>query len=186
MSLFLLINSWNTLGSGKQGFFLLGLVSTLLLLVYILFTLFPIGEEASDGTPDARTLRVFIGLTVFGWTGFLLQVLGLHIGESSWLAGGVVLIVFFPLLRKNLKIYSRRGYRQWMTSTGNVSRWIPPHQNGYGKVYLMERGVRRELDAVTVGHELEEGAPIRVVDVIEKDKPLIVVEPLTSSARSQR
>ncbi len=56
---------------------------------------------------------------------------------------------------------------------GNVYLKIPGEKRGEGKVQISIQGAIREFDALTAGEELETGAPIRVVEVIN-DNTLLV------------
>ena len=56
---------------------------------------------------------------------------------------------------------------------GNVYLKIPGEKRGEGKVQISIQGAIREFDALTTGEELETGAPIRVVEVIN-DSTLLV------------
>ncbi len=56
---------------------------------------------------------------------------------------------------------------------GNVYLKIPGEKRGEGKVQISIQGAIREFDAMTAGEELETGAPIRVVEVIN-DNTLLV------------
>ena len=58
-------------------------------------------------------------------------------------------------------------------SKGNVYLKIPGEKRGEGKVQISIQGAIREFDALTTGEELETGAPIRVVEVIN-DSTLLV------------
>lgn len=178
----LLIDYWSILGSSQQLFFILALVVTLLLLIYLLYILFPVEETAVETPSDRGNLRILSALAAFGWAGFVVQVMGGNV-YGSLIVG---LLALATVLRPVLGRRSGQQSGNFLTQTGNVSSRIPPHQNGHGKIFLTERGVRRELDAVTAGHELEEGAPVRVVGVIGRGKPTVVVEKFTSSAPSQK
>ncbi len=96
-------SDWDTLGSTRQALFLLGLVSTLLLLVYIFFLLFPISEQAEEESPDRNTLRVFASFALGSWVSFALEVLGFTLGWS--LSIGVIsgLSLFLPIGRHRKK-----------------------------------------------------------------------------------
>jgi len=50
---------------------------------------------------------------------------------------------------------------------------IPGEKRGEGKVQISIQGAIREFNALTAGEELETGAPIRVVEVIN-DNTLLV------------
>ncbi|WP_317146631.1 hypothetical protein [Butyricimonas faecihominis] len=56
---------------------------------------------------------------------------------------------------------------------GNVYLKIPGEKRGEGKVQISIQGAIREFNALTAGEELETGAPIRVVEVIN-DNTLLV------------
>ncbi len=56
---------------------------------------------------------------------------------------------------------------------GNVYLKIPAGKGGEGKVQISIQGAIREFDALTLGEELETGAPIKVVEVIN-DSTLLV------------
>ena len=56
---------------------------------------------------------------------------------------------------------------------GNVYLKIPGEKRGEGKVQISIQGAIREFDALTAGEELETGAPIKVVEVVN-DSTLLV------------
>ena len=94
--LYMWVNDWDTLGSTRQAFFLLALVSTLLLLVYVFFLLFPISEQAEEESPDRNTLRVFASLALGSWVCFVLDVLEFTLGWSLGIGLVIVLSLFLP------------------------------------------------------------------------------------------
>jgi len=185
--IFLWINDWNGLGSTRQVLFLLALVSTLLLLVYIFSLLFPRSEEESDEEPDSFTPRMLVAFTIAGWISFSMQVLDVSLIWSisvGLLAGS---LIFLPSgVRRTKKVTGEDASVDWVACTGRVSRSIPPHQHGSGKVCVIAGSRVVEWDAVTSGVALKKGDSIRVVGVIGDQRPTMIVEPITSSFPSQK
>ncbi len=168
----------------------LAVVSTLLGLIWLLLTLF--NEEAETMPLKAPRWRlgpfsVLLFFIVFSWLGLLVSYWR-HEPEYILVAGfgGGVLGagLRFMILRNQRSSWARRV----CSSTGQVLESIPPHRHGAGKVHIELSRMPIELDAVTTaGAVLPEGAPVRVVGVI--DDHTLLVEPLdkprTSASGSQ-
>lgn len=169
----------------QQIFLSLAIVSSLLLIIWLVYDLF--AEEQEDTLTqksrgvqlDARIVLTFFA--VFGWTAVLTSSLSITLVASilcSLLTGFIVsiLLKFLPVFFNNK---TPKHAKNIMRSTGKVMQVIPPHQAGRGIVYLQTRRVPIEVNAITQGKELPVGAPIRVVGMI--DAHTILVESLDES-----
>lgn len=111
---YLWLNDWDTLGSTRQALFLLALVSTLLLLVYIFYLLFPISEQAEEESLDRNTLHVFASLALGSWVCLVLDVLGFSLGWSFGigLIGGLSLLLPTGIRRRKKTLAAPEGEKK--------------------------------------------------------------------------
>lgn len=161
-------------------------MSSVLLVILLVMTLFDTEEEptSSQGSPgpswlDSRLILLFF--TLLGWFTVIGSYLEFSLRQNVLIS--VLLsfsLVFIPSLlswfRKQPDTDLISDLKGAILSTGQVLQPIPPHRNGFGKVQLDHRRLPMAMDAVTAGQELQPGAPVRVVDVI--DNRILVVEPL--------
>jgi membrane protein implicated in regulation of membrane protease activity len=173
--------------STQQIFWSIAIVSSVLLVILLVMTLFDTEEEPasspdSAGAPwlDARLILLFF--TLLGWFTVIGSYLELPLRQNVLFS---VLLSFSLVFIPSLAAGFRRSPDQHdlasdlkgaILSTGQVLQPIPPHRNGFGKVQLDHRRLPMAMDAVTAGQEIRPGAPVRVVDVI--DNRILVVEPL--------
>ena len=176
-----LVNWWISLEPAQQIFWSVAIVSSILLFILGLFSLFGTDPEGDNGQrpKERRTWssgpnRVFLFFTFFGWasvlSSYLLQNITVTIllGLASGILGAFVPFVLAPFFR-----YGGFDALTAIRSTGEVLKPIPPHRNGFGKVHINLRTAPFEMEAVTAGEELPAGVPVRVVDVID-DRVLLV------------
>ncbi len=176
------VNWWISLEPAQQIFWSVAIVSSILLIILGLFSLF--GTDPEGDTSQRPRERRFLSLdpktvfsffTFFGWASvlssyFIQGITGII--TLSMVAG--ILGAFVPGL---LAPFFRRGGFDALAairSTGEVLKPIPPHRNGFGKVHINLRTAPFEMEAVTAGEELPAGVPVRVVDVI--DERVLLVE----------
>lgn len=158
-------------------------MSSVLLVILLVMTLFDTEEEAGRTAADTRfdPRLILLFTTLFGWLAVLGYYLDLPLRENILYP---LLLAFFPTFLPAVWRYVRRRPSRDLSSelqgvileTGQVLQPIPPHRNGLGKVQLDFRQRGLAIDAVTTGQEIEPGAPVRVVDII--DNRILVVEPL--------
>lgn len=177
---------WEAQNWAQQVFWLVAIVSSLLLAILSALSLYELSqaggtESEHRSVPIFTPRRVLTFSTAFGWLALLLsyQAVGLPAILLSAIAGGLLAAAFTKgLARFFLRMAPGRnpGSEQLMESTGRVLEPIPPHRNGFGKVHLNLRGAPYELEAITGGGELKPGVPVRIIGVI--DGRVVLVEPL--------
>lgn len=177
---------WEALSALQQSLWLVAVAGTLLLLILIVMSLIDPETEAEATARLSRVLNprtILTFLTFFGWVGLLVSytnaspVLIIITGTLAGLftaamAKGVTLMLLRLAPRPALS-----NPQRLVQTTGRVLFAVPSYRNGFGKVHLNVRGAPYEIEAMTAGMELRAGASIRVVDVIE-DGRVLVVEPL--------
>ena len=177
---------WEAQNWAQQVFWLVAIVSSLLLAILSALSLYEL-SQASGAEPEHRSSRIFTPRTIlafstaFGWLALALsyQAVGLPAILLFAIAGGLLAAAYTKrLIRFFLSLAPGRnlGSEQLMESTGKVLEPIPPHRNGFGKVHLNLRGAPYELEAITGGGELKPGVPVRIIGVI--DGRVLLVEPL--------
>ncbi|MEQ8705606.1 MAG: hypothetical protein RIC19_16890 [Phaeodactylibacter sp.] len=179
-------NWWEALSALQQSLWLIAVAGTLLLLILIVMSLIDPDTEAEATARFARVLNprtVLTFITFFGWAGLLFAYAGVSLSLTiimgclagliaAAMAKGVTLMLFRLAPRPALS-----NPQRLVQSTGRVLYRVPSHRNGFGTVHLNVKGMPYEIEAMTAGLELREGASIRVVDVIEEGR-VLVVEPL--------
>ena len=184
---------WNALGLFMQSVWCITLFASLVFIIQTIMTF--VGMDAdggmdvdlstdmsgdSDGGPfQLFTFRNFINFLLgFGWSiisfqgaienQFLLILLAAAIG--------VLLVIAVMALFRFMSKMEQSGTIQMANAVGckgNVYLRIPADKRGEGKVQISVQGAIREFDAITLGEELETGAPIKVVEVVN-DSTLLV------------
>lgn len=177
---------WERLTILQQSLWLVAIAGSLLLLILIGISLIDPETEAEATARFSRLLNprtILAFFTFFGWGGLLVSyatpsntiilisgsVAGFFAAAS---AKGVTLLLLRLAPRPTLATPERL-----VQSTGRVLYTVPSHRNGFGKVHLDVRGTPYEIEAMTAGMELRAGSSVRVVDVIEEGR-VLVVEPL--------
>jgi len=187
MRLLLLIGRLDQLSFSEKLFWSVAIVSTLLVVILLFMSFFGFELDGENDRkrrpflPDTRSILLFF--TFFGWTALLADLYTQDIRKVLLYSLPVgVLVAFLPVLIQRSK---RRGeqlrkssvdLQEALSSTGEVMQYIPPHRHGVGKVNLNLRRVPVQISAISQGNELEVGAPVRVIEVI--DDNILVVEPL--------
>ncbi|MCO6490999.1 MAG: NfeD family protein [Phaeodactylibacter sp.] len=177
---------WEAQDWAQQVFWLVAIVSSLLLVILSALSLYELSQghvaEAEHRHPrffNPRTILTFSA--VFGWLALLLSYQ--NVSFALVLAPAAALGALAAAWAKGISRFILRlapGYHLGadllVESTGKVLEPIPPHRNGFGKVHLNLRDAPYELEAITGGGELKPGAPVRVIGVI--DGRVLLVEPI--------
>jgi hypothetical protein len=176
-------NWWSALNIEQQIFWSLAIVFSILSCILVLLDLFGFDQEQEQPANQNKSIRVLdartglILFTSFGWFGVLFSAFNYEWQQSLlFAASGALVLSFLQGLIFGFPWNKELDIKRLVESTGQVQKTIPPHRNGVGKVHLDVRKKTYELDALTTGQELPEGAPVRVVDIV--DERVLVVEPL--------
>ena len=182
----LFLDWWEAQDWAQQVFWLVAIVSSLLLAILSALSLYELSqsggaepEHRPSGIFNPRTILTFF--TTFGWLALALsyQDVSPLLLLLPAFAGGLLAAAFAKRLVRLLVSWApghSPGAEQLMETTGKVLEQIPPHRNGFGKVHIKLRNAPYELEAITGGGELKPGVPVRVIGVI--DGRVLLVEPL--------
>lgn len=184
---------WNALGLFMQSVWCITLFASLVFIIQTIMTF--VGMDAdggmdadlstdmsgdSDGGPfQLFTFRNFINFLLgFGWS--IISFQGAIENQFVLIllaaAIGVLLVIAVMALFRFMSKMEQSGTIQMANAVGckgNVYLRIPADKRGEGKVQISVQGAIREFDAITLGEELETGAPIKVVEVVN-DSTLLV------------
>ncbi len=191
---------WDSLTALQQGFALLAIPATLVLIVQTVLLFFGIGDGDGDVDVDTDVDGVEIseaasgddGLTLFtvrgivamfsvgGWAGVVFVDLGLNPAAAILLAvvcGVAALFGIAYLMKAVLKLQSsgniQLGYA--IGKTGEVYIPVPPKGEGRGKITLTVQDRLIEVDAISGGEDaFKTGETVRVVSIDESG--LVVIE----------
>lgn len=178
---------WKAQSWVEQAFWLVAIVSTLLLAILLVMSLFSPEKDAEE-EPEKLPSFVFTPRAIlnffaaFGWTALILyhqEVESRRLVFFSIISGLALAALAKAANALIMRLAPRRTHgngERLLLQTGRVLEPIPPHRNGFGKVHLEMRGTTYELEAITPGKELKPGAEIRVIGVI--DERILLVEPL--------
>lgn len=174
---------WTSMGVLEQLSWVIACVASALTLMYFLFKAIPSQNSAGESQQDSDfKSAVLMGLFIFGWLNVILQQLVPGLGLVGVIGFSVLVAII-----SGWAIYqsgtSKQRSKALLERTGQVLQSIPPNQQGTGKIYLQARHNAFELNAVTIGNELPEGVPIRVVEV--REDGTVVVEPIPVRPDSQ-
>lgn len=187
MQIWLFIPAFLQLSWAEQLLWVAAVVFTILLSIFLIMQFFNEEHDHSETRPKITGARFILTFfTFWAWTSLLAHIWepGLLISLLDGLPFGILAALFPYLvlrLRKPVKkiVPSNRpafNYQEALTSTGEVLQYIPPHQEGLGRVHLNLRKAPYALDAVSIGAEIRPGDSVRVVDIV--DDHILVVEPL--------
>lgn len=187
MQIWLFIPAFLQLTWAEQLLWVAAVVFTILLSIFLIMEFFNDEQDNGDIRPKITGARFILTFfTFWAWTSLLAHIWepGLLISVLDGLPFGILAGLFPYLilrLRKPVKkiVPSNRpefNYQEALTSTGQVLQYIPPHQEGLGRVHLNLRKAPYALDAVSIGVEIRPGDSVRVVDIV--DDHILVVEPL--------
>lgn len=187
MQIWLFIPAFLQLTWAEQLLWVAAVVFTILLSIFLIMQFFNDEHDQAYTRPKVTGPQFILTFfTFWAWTSLLAHIWepGLLISLIDGLPFGI-LAALFPFLvlrlRKPVKkiVPSNRpefNYQEALTSTGEVLQYIPPHQEGLGRVHLNLRKAPYALDAVSIGAEIRPGDSVRVVDIV--DDHILVVEPL--------
>lgn len=194
MQILLLMEWWKALESSSQAFLSMAIVSSLLLVMLIAIHLMGLEQDAESDVKtqserkrqwfDARMILVFF--TLFSWMIVTFILFQFPIPTALLIATLVAsVITFFSryLIKRWFTLNDKMGPADLLQQTGEVLQSIPPHRNGFGKVYLSLPEAPFQIEAITAGQELSPGSHVRVIDVI--DDRIILVEPIEENYPGQ-
>ncbi len=127
-----------------------------------------------DTGMNLLTFRNLVNFSLgFGWTVVLFEevIPSRTLLISLAILVGILLVVAVMYLFKFLSSMQQSGnvdvYRSAKGCTGTVYLTVPAHKSGEGKVQISISNAVREYAAVTEGEKLENGTPVKVVEVID-------------------
>ncbi len=132
------------------------------------------GDSDGDGGGPLHlfTVRNFIAFfSIFGWSGYAMSEGGSGTGLSISVAvilGAVAMILMALFFRMMIKLQSQGdtfSLKEAVGKTGEIFIPVPAEMDGYGKVNVVVRGIKRELKAVTEGEKLPTGATVSITGV---------------------
>lgn len=135
--------------------------------------------DGDSGPFQLFTFRNFINFLLgFGWSIISFQGVIQNPFVLILVAAviGVLLVIAVMAIFRFMSGMEQSGTIQMANAVGckgNVYLKIPADKRGEGKVQISIQGAIREFDAITLGEELETGAPIQVVEVVN-DSMLLV------------
>ncbi len=190
MTFYLLISQIDQLNVIEKMLWSVAIVTTLLLIILEVMSFLGLDLD-NDRHPrrsrhaDARTVLLFF--VFFGWTSILAH---LWISElPAVFLIGIPVGLFTALLPRAISVLNKKNRQilhdtfelnEALKSTGEVLAFIPSGRGGTGKVHLNLRSAPYQIDAVSNGHDLPVGSPVRVVEIVEGR--LLVVEPLDAAS----
>jgi hypothetical protein len=169
---------WHNLTQSEQLFFIVGSVSNVLFVAYVIYQLS--GGDDLDAPDDAGLIFLsFRSLTAFGmflgWTGLVVLKQGGSLYSAilaGVLAGVVAVWLAYLLIRWLLKMQSSGtlDMANAVGCQGVVHLIVPAKGQGKGKVSIEIQGALRELDAITEGGvAIPTGGKVIVVSVVSED-----------------
>ena len=140
------------------------------------------GDFSIDSGFTLFSVRSIIAFfTFFGWAG----VLTLNAGGSTLMAvitasisgfAAMCIVGYVMYLASKLTESGTLDINEALYQNGEVYLSIPEAKSGQGKIHININGSLREMEAITTGEALPNGAKIRVVEIISDN--LLRVEPL--------
>ena len=184
---------WSSLGLFMQSVWCITLFASLVFVIQTIMTFIGMdtdggmdvdvsADTATDGGSgpfQLFTFRNFINFLLgFGWSiiSFEKAIENQFVLILVSAVIGVLLVMAVMAIFRFMSRMEQSGTINMANAVGckgNVYLKIPGEKRGEGKVQISIQGAIREFDALTVGEELETGAPIRVVEVIN-DNTLLV------------
>ena len=196
-----MINWWNGLQLAQQIFALVGIGSTVILVIQMAMMLFGLGDDSDADVDDVDvddgdfgdgdglalfTVKGIVAmLCITGWTGVIF--LGTEMATAlayvlSFLCGFATLVVMAYVMKAMSKLQSS-GNIEIGNAVGKVGQvYIPIKQGGCGKVNITVQGQYSEFSAISTASEtIPTGSYVRVVAVDEAGT--LVVEPINKSEK---
>ena len=187
-----MIDWWNGLELAQQIFALVGIGSTVILVIQMAMMLFGLGDDSDadvddiDDVGDGDGLALFTVkgiiamLSITGWTGVIFLGTEMPTALSyvlAFLCGFATLIIMAYVMRAISGLQSS-GTIEIGNAVGKVGQvYIPIKPNCAGKVNITVQGQYSEFTAIsTSGETLSTGSYVRVVAVDEAGT--LVVEPI--------
>lgn len=190
-----MIDWWNGLDLAQQIFALVGVGSTVILVIQMAMLLFGLGDDSDAdvddidgdiGDGDGLALFTFKGiiamLSITGWTGVIFLGTEMPVTLSyilAFLCGFAALVVMAYTMKAVSKLQSS-GNIDLGNAVGKVGQvYIPikPSGSAAGKVNITVQGQYSEFSAITTSDKtLATGSYVRVVAVDEAGT--LVVEPI--------
>lgn len=187
-----MIDWWNGLELAQQIFALVGIGSTVILVIQMAMMLFGLGDDSDADVDDIDDIGDGDGLALFtvkgiiamlsitGWTGVIFLGTEMPTALSyvlAFLCGFATLIIMAYVMRAISGLQSS-GNIEIGNAVGKVGQvYIPIKPNCAGKVNITVQGQYSEFTAIsTSGETLSTGSYVRVVAVDEAGT--LVVEPI--------
>lgn len=187
-----MIDWWNGLELAQQIFALVGIGSTVILVIQMAMMLFGLGDDSDadvddiDDVGDGDGLALFTVkgiiamLSITGWTGVIFLGTEMPTALSyvlAFLCGFATLIIMAYVMRAISGLQSS-GNIEIGNAVGKVGQvYIPIKPNCAGKVNITVQGQYSEFTAISTSSEtLSTGSYVRVVAVDEAGT--LVVEPI--------
>ena len=184
---------WSSLGLFMQSVWCITLFASLVFVIQTIMTFIGMdtdggmdvdvsADTATDGYSgpfQLFTFRNFINFLLgFGWSiiSFEKAIENQFVLILVSAVIGVLLVMAVMAIFRFMSRMEQSGTINMANAVGckgNVYLKIPGEKRGEGKVQISIQGAIREFNALTAGEELETGAPIRVVEVIN-DNTLLV------------
>ena len=184
---------WSSLGLFMQSVWCITLFASLVFVVQTIMTFIGMDTDggmdvdvSADTTADGDsgpfqlfTFRNFINFLLgFGWSiiSFEKAIVNQFVLILVSAVIGVLLVMAVMAIFRFMSRMEQSGTINMANAVGckgNVYLKIPGEKRGEGKVQISIQGAIREFDALTAGEELETGAPIKVVEVVN-DSTLLV------------
>ena len=192
-----MINWWNGLELAQQIFALVGIGSTVILVIQMVMMLFGLGDDSDADIDDVDEVDVGDGdglalftvkgivamLCITGWTGVIF--LGTEMATAlayvlSFLCGFATLVIMAYVMKAMSKLQSS-GNIEIGNAVGKVGQIYIPIKPGHaGKVNITVQGQYSEFSAISTTNEtIATGSYVRVVAVDEAGT--LVVEPINKS-----
>lgn len=187
-----MIDWWNGLELAQQIFALVGIGSTVILVIQMAMLLFGLGDDSDadvddiDDVGDGDGLALFTVkgiiamLSITGWTGVIFLGTEMPTALSyvlAFLCGFATLVIMAYVMRAISGLQSS-GNIEIGNAVGKVGQvYIPIKPNCAGKVNITVQGQYSEFTAISTSSEtLSTGSYVRVVAVDEAGT--LVVEPI--------
>lgn len=184
---------WSSLGLFMQSVWCITLFASLVFVIQTIMTFIGMDTDggmdvdvSADTTADGDsgpfqlfTFRNFINFLLgFGWSiiSFEKAIANQFVLILVSAVVGVLLVMAVMAIFRFMSRMEQSGTIRVANAVGckgNVYLKIPGEKRGEGKVQISIQGAIREFDALTAGEELETGAPIKVVEVVN-DSTLLV------------
>lgn len=192
-----MIEWWNGLGLAQQIFALVGVGSTVILVIQMAMLLFGLGDDSDAdiddidgdvGDGDGLALFTVKGivamLSITGWTGVIFLGTEMPTALSyilAFLCGFAALVLMAYAMKAVAKLQSS-GNIDIGNAVGKVGQvYIPIKPGNSGKVNLTVQGQYSEFSAITTADKtLTTGSYVRVVAVDEAGT--LVVEPIDGNS----